>query len=424
MTEAPLPGALEGVRVLDLTDEAAVYAVKLLADLGADVLRVEPPSGGRLRRRPPFARDVPSVEGSLHFLNMVTSRRGVTLDPATRDGARLLERLLAGTHILVTDWPFAGIPEPRAALTMRPSLVFVSVSAYGYELAGSGSPPSDLVAWATAGTMTLAGFPEDPPNAAHMQAYYAGSIAAAQGALLAFAHAEATGEGQFVDVSLQESLALAQETAQLLWDMQGFLRRRQGEVGSLPIKLPGVGTYACADGHVYLGVSNRAGSPWSAFLGWLTEEGFAENLNEEPYCSLVERLSTTFLREIYTSPGLQEEVLPHFAHLDSVVRRFCAAHTMRWLYEEGQKRRFMVGPAFTARDLVESEQLAARGWYQRVERGGGSLTYPGPPYRLAETPAGIRKPPPRLGEHNVEVYCGELGLSIDELQALKAAGVV
>jgi crotonobetainyl-CoA:carnitine CoA-transferase CaiB-like acyl-CoA transferase len=117
--------------------------------------------------------------------------------------------------------------------------------------------------------------------------------------------------------------------------------------------------------------------------------------------------------------------VPRLSHIDEVLARFVKDYTKEHLYEEGQRRGLLVAPVNTPQDLVENPQLNYRRWFTPVEHPelATTITYAGPPYRFAETPWRIRRPP-RIGEHNQEVYCGELGLSQEQLAALTDAGII
>ncbi len=221
---------------------------------------------------------------------------------------------------------------------------------------------------------------------------------------------------------MQEALSMAQETAMQFWDMRRELRRRAGDARTVP----GVGTYACKDGHVYTMVANGlAGAPWSVLIDWMEREGMASDLGEPEW----QELLGANLRVLIASglpPDELEQLRSRFAHVNAVLEAFLRTKTKQELYEEGQRRRLLVGPANTAQDLLEDRHLNARNWYQQVEHPelGATVTYPGPPYRHAASPWRIERRPPRLGEHTAQVLREELGLTEGQIRMLKAAGVV
>ena len=209
------------------------------------------------------------------------------------------------------------------------------------------------------------------------------------------------------------------------WDMRQEMRTRQG-VGRLGVRVPGIGPYECADGWVYGFLGTPGGAPWSEMLAWMIEEGKAEDLEQEPQKSMAENIDMPFLTSIMLEPETAVEKLAKLQHVHEVLERFIASKSKWDVYQEGQNRRLLIGIVSTPEDLVRNPQLNFRRYYREVHHPelADTLRYPGPPYVLSETPAALHHRPPLIGEHNKEVYCGELGLSRQELEALHAAGAV
>jgi len=229
-----------------------------------------------------------------------------------------------------------------------------------------------------------------------------------------------------VDVSMQEALSIAQETAMQSWDMLQSLRNRAGERGMIPVNFPGIGAYQCKDGYVFGYVGTPGGAPWSVLLDWLIEEGAAEDLAKEPYLSFCRDLSVRTLVEMFRDTSKLGPGIQMLNHVDDVVKRFIAVRGKWEVYEGGQRRRLLIGIVSTPEDIANNPQLQHRRWLTAVEHPelGETLQYPGPPYRLAATPWAIRRRPPLPGEHNAEVFEGELGIANDELAKLSAEGVL
>ncbi len=424
----PMPAALEGVRVLDLGSPLGLYGTKLLADLGADVLLVEPPAGLPARSLPPFYHDEPGAEHSLAFWYLSTSKRSVTCNLDTQDGRALFARLVAAAQIVVAEGPpdrleAHGVGYRRFAAA-QPSLVWCSVSGFGDWGPHAGWLAPDLVGVAMSGIMTLAGFPDRapvmPPGS---QGYVSASVQAVQGILFALRVAERTGRGQQVEVSMQEALSLAQETSMQTWDMRQEVRKRSGAAGILP----GVNTYASADGHVYsmVGVPGF-GAPWSVLAAWMDEHGMADDLMEPQWQSLLGNINLRELTLLWSDPEKLAGIQVKFQHVNEVLTRFYASFPKQYLYEEGQKRRLLIGPVNSAKDLMENAQLRGRNWFQSVDHPELDTTveYPGPPFRLGRTPWRISRRPPLIGEHNLEIWEDELGYRREQIEALTSAGVL
>lgn len=272
--------------------------------------------------------------------------------------------------------------------------------------------------------MYLAGFPEDPPNRLYgSQAYHMASVQAACGILTALYVREITGEGQHVDVSMQEAVAIAQESAMQTYDLRGEIRQRTGVSGLAPVH-PGMGTFECKDGYVNIFMLTGM---WSLLLDWMESEGMAGDIRER-HQEVIEKLNDLIFifglvmdREAYTR-FLEDEYAP----VDERLRAFLKSHTKQELYDGAQQRRLQLSMVSTVEDLLENPQLEALGYFVDVEHPelGATLEYPGAPYHLSETPWGIRARAPLIGEHNLEIYGKELGFSREQLTALKQGGVI
>jgi benzylsuccinate CoA-transferase BbsE subunit len=398
--------ALDDIRVLDLAGETGVYATKLLADLGADVIRIEPPDGDPMREIGPFWHDERAADHSLSFFNLNTNKRSITLDFAKPEGRALFEKLVETADIVVETYEpgyleslglgYAGL------CAIRPDIILTSITGFGQTGPHAHYTCSDIVGVAMSGMMTLAGEKEDPPNRPYgNQGYACAGIDGAAGAMMALVYRDNTGEGQQVDVSMQEALSINQETAMLTYDMNRRVATRTGARGIIPIDIPGIGIYDTNDGHM------------------------AEDLNEEPNLSMIQGLNLRFLTGLVQEPDKLGERIKVLGHMHEVFKRFCASMSKWTLYEEAQKQRLMLGIVSTPEDLARNPQLAARQWYQDVQHDhlGASVRYAGAPYRLSETPWSLRRRPPLPGEHNAEVFA-EIGVSADELQRLRATRVI
>lgn len=403
-------GPLDGLRVLEVAGPLTEYCGKLFADLGADVVLLEPPHGSSGRREGPFADDLPGTDRSLSFAYLHTSKRGITLDLDTVDGQRLFRRLATSAAIVLESEP-VGTMEARglgydALATDNPALVYTSVTPFGREGPYCDHVATDLVLLALGGLLYLGGYSDDRPIRAHgNQALLAAGQFAAIGTLLAVLEAEQSGQGQLVDVSAQECVVMAHETAIQFYDLERVVRRRTGE----DQRQAGLGVYPCKDGHIYLLVGGL-GRFWGELVDWLVAEQVpgAEELRDPRWQTL---------EYAQSSEGK--------ARFLEIFRPFTMQHTKAELYEAAKRQRLPLCPVTTPADLVASPQLRARDYFTRVrsERLGRVLEMPGAPYKLSVTPWRVRRPAPALGEHNAEVY-GELGLSPHDLVRLRAAGVI
>ena len=428
-----MAGALDDIRVLDVAGPIGDYAGRLLADLGADVIKVEPPGGDPARGYPPFLPDVDTPENGLQFLLLNANKRGVTVDVARTEGRDLFLRLVATSDVVIESW------RPQEAETLqltddtlleeRPDLIHASVTGWGLTGPRAQWAYADIVGLAMSGVMTLAGFPDGPPEQLpDVQGYRCASINAAAGVLAALLHRDATGEGQRVEVSMQEALSMAQETAMQTADVLGTDRARTGGLGTLGIAMPGLGLYECSDGYVYMMAGGvGAGSGFRGLMELMDETGDATPLREGPLASLIEEtLLTGEARALLMAGSERAEALSEpLGRIGEAVSDFLRKHPKQYIYEEGQKRRVLVGMVSTPQDISRNPQLEAREWFVEIDdRGRGRrLRYPGPPWRFKATPVTLRRAAPLLGEHNEEIF-GEIGLEPALVGALARAGVV
>ncbi len=409
MPDAP-PSALDDIRVLDLTQDLGAYCTKLLADLGADVIKIEPPSGDPARNVPPFYHDEAGLERSLYFFNLNTNKRSVVLDLESAAGRAGFEKLVPTAGIVVESFMPGYLDSLglgyQALTKLRSDIILTSVTGFGQSGPHASYVASDMVGVAMGGIMWLAGSPDDPPNLPPCyQGYVSASIQAAAGTTMALYHRDVTGEGQHVDVSMQEAVLIAQETAMVQFDLQGAVRTRTGVRGALPINVPGMGPYEASDGWIWSYVGAPGGAFWTELQAWMIAEGKAEDLTDEPYHSIIAELNMRFLTQVVLNPESAKEKGPALQHIDEVLVRFYKSKPKWEIYEQGQRRRLLVGIVSSPEDLANNPQLQARNWFQDIAHPelNDALRYPGPPYRLSETQWRITRRPPLLGEHNDEV---------------------
>jgi benzylsuccinate CoA-transferase BbsE subunit len=387
---APPPGPLAGLRVLELSGSLGHYCGKLFADLGADVVLVEPPGGTPLRREPPSAGAEDDSE-SIPFQYLNTNKRSLCLDLDQPGDAATL-RALAERADLVIETERPGVQERRglgwATLSStHPGLVLTSITPFGQDGPYAGLDGDDLIASALGGLLYLGGYADgEPIRPAGEQAVLAAGLFGAVAAMLALTHAELTGQGQHVDVSMMEAVVLGLENAPQLYDLEGVVRHRNGGVQ----RLAGTGVFACADGLVCLLATGFGGTQhWTKLVAWLeAETGTGLGRFRDPRWSRIDFLVTEAAK----------------AEFSAFFADFCATRAQRDLYHRAQSWRVPLCPVSAPRDVLSDAQLAFRSYFAEVTRADGSvLTMPGAPYRLSRTPWSIRRPAPRLGEHSREV---------------------
>ena len=390
--------ALAGLRVLDLSGRWGNYCGKLFADLGADVILIEPPQGSPLRHVGPFVADRVSLEGSIPFLYQNTNKRSLVLDLDSGDGQSALRRLIATADLLIeTEAP--GAMEARGlsaaqARKIRPSIVYTSITPFGCSGPYAHYAADDLTLMAMGGLLTMAGYPDQPPLVAYgEQAYSAASLYAAVGSLMAIYRAELTGEGETIDVSIQESVVMGLENAAQSYDLQGLVRRRDAGV----TRRAGSGLYPCRDGYIYM-LAGGIGETrfWSNFLDWLSDEKVEgiDEFRDERW------LNVEFL--------MSEQAKDRF---NKIFDAFARTRTKAQLYGAASRWRVPIAPVANPADVLASAQLRHRGFFVNVPSPalGREITLPGAPYQLSDSPWRVRRPAPALGAHTAEIL-REIGL--------------
>lgn len=403
--------ALEGVVVLDLAGALGNYCSKLFADLGADVILVEPLAGAPTRSLVPKIKGRDDIESSLVFQYQNTNKRSIVLDLDTPEAQDVLRALIKNAHVLIeSEQP--GVMERRGLgyevlRKIAPGLVMTSITPFGQDGPYADWLGSDLVGMAMGGMLYLAGYKDTAPMVAFgEQAIGAANLFAAVATMAAFYDAEVTGSGQHIDVSMQESIVMGMENAVQFYDLEGTIRKRNaGEQ-----RLAGTGVFQCKDGYVYLMAGGVGGNRfWADTTQWLIDEGLerAEELKEPCWHDndyLASASAKTRFTEIFSS--------------------FALAQTKAQMQEKGRVRRIPIAPICDTSDLNKSEQRKYRGYFIDVAASDGtSLGMPGAPYRLSQTPWLVKCGAPRLGQHTKEIL-RSMGINSAQERALESKGCV
>ena len=393
--------ALDGVRVLDFTHHVAgPYCTKLLADFGADVVKVERPGGGDpTRRMGPFVRDTPHSDMSLPFLYLNTSKRGVTLDLKSNAGREIALALAARADVVVENFsprvmPSLGL-DYDAFREVNPDVIMVSISNFGQYGPYRDHKATEIVEYALGGMAYIFGSQDREPLVhAYNQAQFKAGTNAASAAAIAVFHRMMTGSGEHVDVSIQESMTTALRDTASVYTYQGGIKARAATyTGEMPR-----GPLPAGDGYVVPIVFG--GVDWGDLSDFLDAPTLAE-----------ERFSTPEGRRD-NAHELREEVERAIAKHDAT-DLFYAAH---------ERRGYIFGLVQDPAEVFDNPQYKHRGYFQDVDHPvAGSFPYPGAPFDMSGTPWRARSPAPMLGQHNAEVF-GDLGLSRDDLIALRASG--
>ncbi len=417
-TDIPAPPILQGLRVLDLTDERGAFCGRMFAELGADVIKVEPIGGCPSRRIDPFLDGVPGPDRSEYFIAYQAGKRSITLNLDHADGCRALVDLASTSDFVVessghTYFEERGIGYP-ALSEINPAIIYTSITAFGDRGPAAGWTAADITLWGAGGMMYLTGLPGRPPVQISVpQAYLHAGAEAATASMLAYFARLADGKGQRVVVDTQACVVWTLMNEQAYPLLHGnFLTRSGGMVGSGDLARRLI--FDVADGQVS---ALMAGESARLVVEWMAEEGAAP-----PWLLAVDW--TTFAPSRLM--GGDAELLESMHRSDAAIEAWLRTKTKVELYEGAIKRRILLAPVSTVKDICEDEQLAARNYFRTVFHPavGKDLTLPGGFVTYSETPTRSPRPAPRLGEHNVEVYVDLLGYSLDRVRLMYATGVI
>ncbi len=376
-------GTLSHIRVVELGDIPASYATRLLADLGADVIKVEPPGGDPNRLLPPFAGDIEHPERSLTFINANTNKRSIILDLGASADDKTFAALLASADLFVEATPLGhleslGLTDERL-LQIHQGLVTVSLTPFGRTGPYRQYKGSDAIANASGGFLYAQGDDKRGPCTApsHLAYQMASCLAAALG-LAGIRHARKTGRGQRIDISLQEALTFTNSSTIARYSLENRMERRPGTK-----HYGGAGTnvYRCKDGR-YVHFTANLPHMWREFTQkWMPE--------------------TVLARPQWEDLKYREA---HSGEVSKIFAEFISQFTANEFSNEAQQRHLAAAPLNTVGQFVDCAQVREREWLQALEHPViGRYTAPGYPMRLSATPMRIRRAAPLLGQHQAEI---------------------
>jgi len=397
-------GLLTEIRVLDLSDEKGSFCSKLLADMGAYVIKVEKPGGNSSRMIGPFWGGSPHPERSLSFFYNNTNKFGITLNLECDAGRELLAQLISKTDVVVESFPPGYLDTLGlgfdALSEINPRLIMASITGFGQTGPRKDFKSCDLVASAFGGQIAISGSPSLPPiKPFGEQSYFAASLFAAVGILLALQGRARNGKSEHIDISLQEAAISTLDHVMIRYFHEHVITKRQGNrhwndfFSILP----------CKDGFIHLTPFQY----WETLVEWLDSEGMARDLHEEKW----------------RDEGYRIE---HADHVIEVLQEWTMTHTAHELFELGQLMRFPWAPIHSPEEVLASPQLKSRGFFVHCEgpEVPSMLKYPGLPYTFGTLFSSPCKPAPLIGEDNANVYQRELGLQDEDLASLSSAGVI
>ncbi len=380
-------GALEGVVVLDLTQMlAGPFCTMLLADHGADVIKIEPPQGDISRAFGPFLPDDTAREHGGYFHSINRNKRSVVLDLKQADDRETLLELVREADVLVENFR-AGVMERlglsyESLAVLNPRLVYATIRGFGDQRSGASPhadwPAFDIVAQAMSGFMSMTGPRGTPMKSGPGIGDLVPGIMCAFGIVAAVRHAEKTGQGQFVDVAMYDAMLAICERSVYRWAFAGDVSQPEGN--DHPLVNP-FSIYQAADGWMAIGCPTQA--QWLKLLEVIGQPELAEDPRF----------------------GSNEQRVAHADALRDIITSWTSTRTKRELAEKlgGQ---VPAGPVNDITDVVADPHIAARGMLPRIEIPGlgRQVAITGVPVHLSATPGGVRTAGPGLGQHNTEVF--------------------
>jgi len=386
-----LTGALDGVKVLDLSEDiAGSFCARLLADYGADVLKVEPPGGAALRRMGPFFHDDAHPEKSLFFLVLNLNKKGATLNLETVTGQNILKRLASHVDVIVESYRPGYLESLGLGYDdlkeLNPELTVTSVTPFGQDGPYSQYRGEEIVNYAMGMIMSISGVQgREPLKHGGFQAQYEGGLFAAATTSMALFGREFTGQGEHIDVSITECVASTMMATQTMYPFMGGTQVRRRASGSMfGHPMP------CQDGWII--VQTGGGASW-------------EDLSQFFQCP--EMLEERFADRAQRAENGEE--------LDRIVIESISERGKWDLFPKAAEYRMLFGLVQTPSELAQCPQLESRNFFREIEHPElGTVRVPAELFKLSETPYRLERPAPTLGQHNREIYVE--GLEYDEQQ--------
>jgi len=395
--------ALSGVKVLDLTHYiAGPYCSKLLADFGADVIKIEQPGGDPTRNMAPFYHDEKHIENSLLFFYLNTSKQGITLDLKSSEGKGIFRELVMKSDVVIENFsprvmPSLGL-DFDSLKEIHPSLIMVSISNFGQTGPYRDYKATDIVEYALGGLMYIfGGYDREPLKHAYNQAQFKAGTNAASATLIALYHGRKTNQGQHIDLSIQESVASALRDVTSNFTYTGAVRRRQPNHSGDLTRLRAV-----SDGYILPNPGMSAGLDWNKVVEFLE----SPSLDDDKFRTGTARLENA------------EE-------LGSILDKLFSSKTKTDMFYAAHQKRFIYGVIDSPAEVLANPQNQYRNRFVEMDHSlGGQITFPGAPFKMSSTPWDGLTPPPLLGQHNKSVLSEMLGYTEDRLKELISDGVI
>ena len=414
-TSGGTPGALAPYRILDLTDHRGWLAGKMLGDLGADIIKIEPVNGDPGRHRGPFFKDKADSEHSLKWWFFNQGKQGVSLNLESEEGKALFKKMVAEADAVVESFEPGWMDSLGLGYknleAINPKIVMTSITAFGQGGPHAGFKGPDLILAALCGTMYLCGDPERPPVRISVpQGYMHGAAEGAVSTTMGLYHARSTGVGQHADVSSQHAYSRALMNATPFPKLENRSIKRTGiwteSVGSFRRVI-----YPAKDGFITMMING-------GILGGKSIEAIFEWAGET--IEIPEKLLNTDWQGLDAAAIIQDPAKGLlFTELSEWLMDFYPRFDKETIYAEALKRRILLAPVSTVADICADEQLDAREYFVDVEHEEqGSVTYPGQWAKMSGTELRVGTRAPHVGEHNRAIFVDQMGVSEVEFERL------
>ena len=396
-----LPGMLDGVKVLDLSEDiAGSFCTRLLADYGADVLKIEPPSGAQLRRMGPFFQDDPDPEKSLFYLPLNLNKKGITLNLETTAGQNILKRLSLHVDIIVESYQpgymkSLGLSYEELSRD-NPNLVMTSITPFGKDGPYANYKGGEIVEYAMSMVMSISGLADrEPLKHGGFQAQYQGGLFGAAATSIGLYGQSNNGVGEHIDVSIVECLASTMMATQTIYPFIGATQARRQSVGdSFSNPMP------CKDGWII--VQSGGGATWEDISDFFDEPKLLEPRFAEP-------------AQRANNGAEMDEII-----INSIKNRG------KWeLFTKAADARMLFGLVQTPAELIDCPQLESREFFREIEHPViGNIKVPAELFKVNETPYQLHSAAPTLGQNNHEIYVEGLGYSTSEYCQLRQLNII
>lgn len=396
-----LDGALSGIKVLDLSEDiAGSFCARLMADYGADVLKLEPPGGASLRRMGPFHHDDPHPEKSLFFLLLNLNKKGATLNLTTDTGQSILKRLAEHVDVIVETYRPGYLDSLGLGYDtlsqINPGLVVTSITPFGQDGPYSQYKGEEIVEYAMGMIMSISGIQgREPLKHGGFQAQYEGGLFGAGATSMALFAQLNTRQGEHIDVSITECIASTMMATQTIYPFIGGSQARRRPVGNeFENPMP------CKDGWII--VQAGGGATWEDLANFFE----APELLEPRFADRAQRSQNG-------------------AEMDQVIINSIKDREKWELFPKAAAARMLFGLVQTPTELVDCPQLESRNFYREVDHPViGKIKLPAELFKLTETPYQLKMPAPTLGQHNQEIFVEGLGYTQQEFVQLRQLNVI